>query len=414
MKKSIEEILNPSKNTNRWLYIILIGLIFICCTIAYFLFTQKPKIIYNTTKPILGNITQTISATGTLSATNDVEIGSQISGTISKVYVDVNDNVKKGQILAEINPNKLKQTLDGYEAQLNSAKANLESSKVTLQQKKWNYERLEKLYKATKGQSPSQLELQTAKLDFLQAQADVKIKQASMQQIQTNINAAKIDLQNSIITSPIDGIILTREVSAGQTVAASLNTPTLFTLAENLKDMKLVVNISESDIGKVKVNQKVSFNVDAYPNQTFYAKVNRVNFASTTTDNITSYETNIFVDNEQLLLRPGMSATANIEVASAKNAMLIPIAAIFYQPNIQTTQKKKSNASLFPAPPPRQKRSINNAKNINGTNATIWILKDNIPQEISIEIGVSNSKFVQVLSKEITQDTLIITDSIVQ
>lgn len=414
MKKSIEEILNPSKNTNRWLYIILIGLIFICCTIAYFLFTQKPKIIYNTTKPILGNITQTISATGTLSATNDVEIGSQISGTISKVYVDVNDNVKKGQILAEINPNKLKQTLDGYEAQLNSAKANLESSKVTLQQKKWNYERLEKLYKATKGQSPSQLELQTAKLDFLQAQADVKIKQASMQQIQTNINAAKIDLQNSIITSPIDGIILTREVSAGQTVAASLNTPTLFTLAENLKDMKLVVNISESDIGKVKVNQKVSFNVDAYPNQTFYAKVNRVNFASTTTDNITSYETNIFVDNEQLLLRPGMSATANIEVASAKNAMLIPIAAIFYQPNIQTTQKKKSNASLFPAPPPRQKRSINNAKNINGTNATIWILKDNIPQEISIEIGVSNSKFVQVLSKEITQDTLIITDSIIQ
>lgn len=414
MKKSIEEILNPSKNTNRWLYIILIGLIFICCTIAYFLFTQKPKIIYNTTKPILGNITQTISATGTLSATNDVEIGSQISGTISKVYVDVNDNVKKGQILAEINPNKLKQTLDGYEAQLNSAKANLESSKVTLQQKKWNYERLEKLYKATKGQSPSQLELQTAKLDFLQAQADVKIKQASMQQIQTNINAAKIDLQNSIITSPIDGIILTREVSAGQTVAASLNTPTLFTLAENLKDMKLVVNISESDIGKVKVNQKVSFNVDAYPNQTFYAKVNRVNFASTTTDNITSYETNIFVDNEQLLLRPGMSATANIEVASAKNAMLIPIAAIFYQPNIQTTQKKKSNTSLFPAPPPRQKRSINNAKNINGTNATIWILKDNIPQEISIEIGVSNSKFVQVLSKEITQDTLIITDSIIQ
>ncbi|RDU71292.1 efflux RND transporter periplasmic adaptor subunit [Helicobacter anseris] len=414
MKKSIEEILNPSKNTNRWLYIILIGLIFICCTIAYFLFTQKPKIIYNTTKPILGNITQTISATGTLSATNDVEIGSQISGTISKVYVDVNDNVKKGQILAEINPNKLKQTLDGYEAQLNSAKANLESSKVTLQQKKWNYERLEKLYKATKGQSPSQLELQTAKLDFLQAQADVKIKQASMQQIQTNINAAKIDLQNSIITSPIDGIILTREVSAGQTVAASLNTPTLFTLAENLKDMKLVVNISESDIGKVKVNQKVSFNVDAYPNQTFYAKVNRVNFASTTTDNITSYETNIFVDNEQLLLRPGMSATANIEVASAKNAMLIPIAAIFYQPNIQTTQKKKSNASLFPAPPPRQKRSINNAKNINGTNATIWILKDNIPQEISIEVGVSNSKFVQVLSKEITQDTLIITDSIIQ
>lgn len=414
MKKSIEEILNPSKNTNRWLYIILIGLIFICCTIAYFLFTQKSKIIYNTTKPILGNITQTISATGTLSATNDVEIGSQISGTISKVYVDVNDNVKKGQILAEINPNKLKQTLDGYEAQLNSAKANLESSKVTLQQKKWNYERLEKLYKATKGQSPSQLELQTAKLDFLQAQADVKIKQASMQQIQTNINAAKIDLQNSIITSPIDGIILTREVSAGQTVAASLNTPTLFTLAENLKDMKLVVNISESDIGKVKANQKVSFNVDAYPNQTFYAKVNRVNFASTTTDNITSYETNIFVDNEQLLLRPGMSATANIEVASAKNAVLIPIAAIFYQPNIQTTQKKKSNASLFPAPPPRQKRSINNAKNINGTNATIWILKDNIPQEISIEIGVSNSKFVQVLSKEITQDTLIITDSIIQ
>lgn len=409
-KKSVQEVITPQKNKYYWLYVILFLLVVIFCITAYYVFSQKPKITFTTTKPIFSDITQTISATGTLSATNDVDIGSQISGTIYKVYVDVNDSVKEGQVLAEINPNKLKQTLDGYEAQLNSAQANLEASKITLQQKQWNYDRLSKLYKATRGQSPSQLELETARLDFLQAQADIKIKEASIQQIQTNINAAKIDLQNSVITSPINGIILTREISEGQTVAASLNTPTLFTLAENLKDMKLVVNISESDIGKVKTGQKVSFSVDAYPNRVFYAKVNRVNFASTTTDNITSYETNIFVDNEQLLLRPGMSATANIEVASAKNAMLIPISAIFYRPNVQTTREKKST-SLFPGPPPRQKRSVNPNQTITSQQATIWILKDNQPQEINIEIGVSNSKFVQVISESITEDTLIITES---
>ena len=408
--KNIQQIIHQKKSLLPWIYL-LIFLLIVLAILGYYLLKPEEKIFYETQKPIIGDITQTISATGTLSATNDVTIGSQISGTIYKIYVDVNDAVKKDQILAEINPNKLNQALEGYEAQLKSALANLESSQITLKQKEWTYTRQKRLYQVTKGQSPSQLNLENSRLEYLQAKADVDIKLASINQIQTNINAAKIDLQNSIIRSSIDGIVLTREVSIGQTVAASLNAPTLFTLAENLKDMKLVVNISESDIGKVKENQKVFFSVDAYPDQTFEAKVNRVNFASTTTDNITSYETSIFVNNQDLLLRPGMSATASIQIAEAKNALLIPIAAIFYQPKTPQESKKSSRPLFAPGPPPRQKRTLNQDQSIKGNEARIYILQNNHPTPIMVKVGVQNSKYIQILSPNITKDTLIITDS---
>ena len=388
-----------------YLYILSILLITLAI-ISYFVFKKEAKPSYSTAHPFIGSITQSISASGTLSPTNDVDVGTQVSGTIYKIYVDVNDSVKKDQVLAEINPNKLKQTLEGYEAQKISAKANLQSSEVAYKQKLWTYEQQKKLFKATKGASPSQLELENSHLAYLQAKADIDIKRAALNQIETNINAAKIDLQNSVIKSPIDGIILTREVSLGQTVAASFNTPTLFTLAENLKDMKLVVNISESDIGKVKPNQKVTFSVDAYPDKTFEARINRINFASTTTDNITSYETSIFVDNDSLLLRPGMSATANIQIKEAKDALLIPVAAIFYQP--KTSPKTQQKKSFFaPTPPRRPKKTPMQTQNTN----SIYILRNGRLEQIPVKIGVQNAQYVQILSPKLDLKTLVITDS---
>lgn len=410
--QEIYRVITP-KRKKLSVFIIVVLLICVCLAIIMYFFLQKnTKISYTTIKPILGDITQTVSATGSLSPTNEVEVGSQISGTIYKLYVDVNDVVKRGQILAEINPNKLNQTRDGYKAQLQSALASLESAKVALEQKKWNYEQQQKLYIATKGRSPSQLDLQTAKMEYLSAEADIKVNRANINQIQTSLQSSKIDLENSIIRSPIDGIILERSVSLGQTVAANFQTPTLFTLAENLKAMKLVVNISESDIGKVREGQDVAFSVDAYPNVEFHAKVEKVNFAATTTDNITSYETTILVDNEKLLLKPGMNATASIKVESQKNMMLVPVAAIFYNPQQQQTNSKNSSNPFMIGPPPRpRQQKATNTKTENYTQGEIWILENSVAKPVSVEVGISDSRMVAIKSEAINLDSSIIVDS---
>lgn len=411
--KEIYDTITPKVAKKKFVILAIIAILLLAIILFYLFLHDSKNIAYTTIKPIKGDITQSVSATGTLSPTNEVEIGSQISGTIYKLYVDVNDSVRKNQILAEINPNKLNQTKEGYEAQLQSALANLEASKVALEQKKWNYEQQQQLYEATGGKTPSKLELQNAKMDYLSAKADIKIKQASIAQIQTNLKSAKIDLQNAIIKSPIDGIILERSISLGQTVAASFQTPTLFKLAQNLKEMNLVVNISESDIGKVQSDQEVSFSVDAYPNQTFKAKVDRVNFAATTTDNITSYETTIYVNNENLLLKPGMNATAFIQVANEKDTLLVPVAAIFYNPQAQQAKpdsKKSSNPLMFS--PPRRQKQANTTTNTNNTKqGSIWILEDGIPKSIPINIGISDSKMVAISGENLSTDTEIIVES---
>lgn len=411
------KVITPKNKKMKFSFFLGFCIILLCMGVFYALFRNKHEISYTTIHPTRGNITQSVAATGTLSPTNEVEVGSQISGTIYKLYVEVNDVVKQGQILAEINPNKLNQTRDGYQAQLQSALATLESSKVTLEQKKWTYNQQQKLYEATNGRSPSQLDLQTAKMEYLAAMADVKIKQASINQIQTSLKASQIDLQNSIIRSPIDGIILERSVSLGQTVAANFQTPTLFKLAENLKEMNLVVNISESDIGKVKSGQDVTFSVDAYPNQNFHAKVDRVNFAATTTDNITSYETTIYVDNRDLLLKPGMNATASINVANQKDAFLVPVSAIFYNPEEKAKQshKNSSNPLMF-GPPPRPKREqTQEIKNTTGyTQGKIWVLENGIAKPMEVQIGISDSKMVAIKSDKLSKNTKIIIDSHMQ
>ncbi|STQ85637.1 efflux RND transporter periplasmic adaptor subunit [Helicobacter muridarum] len=414
--EDIYKTITPTKK-KYILFVWLAILAFLILLVMLFVLRDGNEVIYTTVNPIKKDITQTVSATGTLSPTNEVEIGSQISGTIYKLYVDVNDVVKKDQILAEINPNKLNQTKDGYEAQLTSALANLEASKVSLSQKEWNYRQQQKLYEATNGRSPSLLELQTAKMEYLSAKADIKVKRAAINQIQTNLRTSNIDLQNSIIRSPIDGIVLERSVSLGQTVAANFQSPTLFKLAENLGEMNLVVNISESDIGRVRTGQEAIFNVDAYPNQEFRASVDRVNFAATTTDNITSYETTIHVNNDNLLLKPGMNATAQIKVASSSGAMIVPLSALFYDPEqskSKVTQKKASSNPLTQAggpSRPRSERAVNtNTKT--QPKGQVWILEEgNVIRMVEVGIGISDSKMVEIISSEIDTNTKIVTES---
>lgn len=365
----------------------------------YYLQPKEVKITYETITPKRGDIATIISATGTLNPLNEVQIGSQVSGIISQIDVDTNDVVSKGQVLAKIDDKKILQELSRYEAQLKSAKAQLDSLTSTLKDKKWQFERLQKLYKQSKGKYPSYADVQSAQVAYEIAKAEIESKRGNIAEIEANIKGVKIDFDNTIITSPIDGVVLTRSVDVGQTVAASFSAPELFKVAQDLKEMKLVVQIAESDVGKIALNQPLSFSVDAYPHRKFFAKVDKVNYGSTTTDNIVSYEVTINVDNKDLSLRPGMSATADIIVAEKKNVLLLPVSTLFFQPQKQEIQTKKKTTSLFGPPmPPRHKNTTKpKDKQTNvGEEKQIWVLQGGNPIQRMIKVGISDGKNVEV------------------
>lgn len=401
-----------AKNSKKKLFVIFGIIAFVALfALVFALKFGKNEIRYITENPTLGEISQDVSATGTLEPTDTVEVGSQISGTIYEVLVDVNDEVKKGQILAKIDPEKLEQSVDNFEAQLQSAQAELTSAEVALENKKWTYENYKNLFDRTNGKSPSQLQLKTAELEYKSALANIDIKKATIRQLETSLKSAKIDVKNAIITSPTNGIILSRSIDPGQTVAASFNTPTLFKIAQDLTKMKLISSVLEADVGKVKVGNEVEFSVDAYPNDKFKAKVAKVNFAdssatstsdSTTSSNIISYEVTTFVDNAKLLLRPGMSATATIKTASVKDALIIPYQALLFNPN---EVEKKSSGMAMMGPPKRSKRSYSGI----GNKGSVWILENGVPKEVEIDIGITNGRSAQVLGENINADVRVIT-----
>lgn len=397
------------KRTKKSIIITLLIIVIIISAILYYIFRDKgPAYIYTTEKPHTGSVASLVSATGTISATNEVLIGSQVSGTISAVFVEENDAVKKGDILAIINPDTINQTIARYEAQLNSAKATLNSSKVQYNNKKLNYDRLKHVYEVTGGKSPSKTELDNAKMELDTAKADILVKEASIIEVETNLNSAKIDLKNSIITSPIDGVVLTRSIDAGQTVAASFSTPELFVIAENLEKMKLVVNVSEADVGKVSENQKVRFTVDTFPDDEFVSTIYRVNKGSTESeDNIVSYETTIYIDNKDLKLRSGMSATADIETDAAENAVLIPVAALFFQPIVEDKSKSGKRPAMLQGPPGRRPRAAREVSTDISKNATIYVLVNGKPELRHIVTGVSDGKNIQVIEGISSEDNII-------
>lgn len=421
--QSILQNINPKKNYKK--LILVWGLIFalIAAVVGgiYWWQTRAPKVTYQTQKAFMGDISSTISANGTLSPTNEVSIGSVISGIVLEVFVDVNDNVKKGQILAQIDPESIEQDLYRYQAQLESAKAQLKSAQVSLQEKQWQYRQYQDLYQKTKGKTPSILELETAKTAYNEALSNVEIRKASIKEIETSIRSTQVDLRNSKITSPIDGVVLQRSIEVGQSVAASFQAPEFFIIAESLEEMELNASISEADIGKVKVGQSVEFSVDSYPTKTFKAAVDRVNYGSsntssstssstttTTTSGIVSYEARIYVDNKDLLLRPGMSATADIEVASAKNVLLVPSSALYFTPKTQEATPSKTSFNPFmQMRPKRQKQSV--ASKDGKAVGSIWVLENGIPKEVQVEIGISDGQNTQILGDSIKPDMLVIT-----
>lgn len=400
---------------------------------GYFAWTKSrepaaPPVAYITEPLGRGDISLTITATGNLEPTNEVTIGSVLSGNADKVYVDINDRVKKGQELAKITIRRLDQDTDNSRAALNSAKAKVKQVEATLAENEAALARLQELHRLSGGKTPSKADMVTGTAAVARANADLGSAKAAVAQAEAQLQANESDQANAVLRSPIDGIVLTRSLEPGQTVAASFTAPELFVIAENLEHMKLKVAVAEADIGRVQAAQRASFTVDAWPDRSYAAKVTRVSFGSAVTDNVVTYETELEVSNQDLSLRPGMTATADIHVAEAKNVLLVPSAALRFDPSAASAsrpgmgggggEKKSFVQSLIPSPRrsgggPRgggdgDRKSSGKGGSRDG-KAQIWVLKDGKPEAVHVKTGLSDGRMTEISGEELSEGMAVIT-----
>jgi HlyD family secretion protein len=390
-------------------WIVVLAVLGLAAWVAMSLFSSSPaQYTYQTADAKRGDLTVSVTATGTLQPVNQVDVGTEISGTVESVDVDFNDRVKRGQVLATLNTDQLSAKLRQSQAALELARANVQTAQATVLETRTKYNRLKTL--AAKGMA-SQDDLDTAAAAFTRANAAVEVAKAQVTQAQAQVDADRTSLQKAQIRSPIDGIVLKREVEPGQTVAASLQTPVLFTLAENLTQMELNVAVDEADVGQVKKGQKASFTVDAFPGRTFPAVIDQVRYAPQTVQGVVTYETVLLVDNSDLTLRPGMTATVDIVVGDYRNVLLVPNAALRFTP--PATQAKSSGGSLFSRLFPRPRRSAPATREAGDAGARtqrVWVLRDGQPVAIPIQVGASDGQMTQVLSGDLQPGTALLTD----
>ena len=318
---------------------------------------------YQTRTVSRGNLIMKVSATGNLEPTNQVDVGSELSGIIKTVEVDYNDAVKVGQILARLDTDKLEAQVLQSKAALESSQAQVMQVQATLKEKKAELDRLNRVHELSGGKVPSKYDLDTADAALSRARADEMSAQAQVAKARATLEVDETDLAKALIRSPINGIVLSRNVEPGQTVAASLQAPVLFTLAEDLARMELHVDVDEADVGQVRPGQDATFTVDAYPEGVFPARITQVRYGASNTDGVVTYETVLRLDNEDLLLMPGMTATADITVARVENGVLIPNAALRFTPQVNgpDMEKRSSGGSmvskLLPRPQAHKKAS---------------------------------------------------------
>lgn len=362
-----------------------------------------------------GDISLTITATGNLEPTNEVTIGSELSGTILKVFVETNDRVTKDMPLAQLDTSKLEQQTESSRASLASAEAKVKQAQATLDEAEASLARQQELHRLSSGKTPSKAVMDTAIATAERARADLAVAEASVKEAEAQVKSYESDLAKGVIKSPIDGIVLTRTIEPGQTVAASFQAPELFVIAENLEHMKLKVAVAEADIGRVANGQNASFTVDAWSSRSYTAQVIKVSYGSSITDNVVTYETELEVSNKDLSLRPGMTATADINVAEQKNVFIVPASALRFNPSstvaTQSTQEKSFVQSLMPGPPRRAGDNQTNGdvdRAAAGT-ARVWTVVNNEPQAVEVKTGLNNGRYVEIYGEGLKEGMPIIT-----
>ena len=368
---------------------------------------------YVTEEAGLGNLVATVSATGTLQPTKSIDVGSEQSGTLATVQAQENDQVKKGQVLAELDLSKLKDAVVKSRASLESAKATVMQYVATVAETKATLARYKQVAQLSGGKVPSKTEMETAEANLLRAQANLASARASVSQAEANLKTDETNLSKGTIRAPVNGVILSRKVEPGQTVVASMSTPVLFTMAEDLTRMELQVKVDEADVSNVKLGQPATFTVSSWPGRTFPATIRRVGVGSTTTNDVVTYKTVLDVKNADFALRPGMTATATIETANRPNVLMVPNAALrFTPPKASDAQQQKKGggfvSSLMPKPP-AQKKEENTTTPVGGAQQ-VWVLENNVPRAISVQTGVTNGRYTEITGGDLKPGMAVITD----
>jgi HlyD family secretion protein len=323
----------------KWL-IIGVGLAVVIIALLLFLGLGKRNtngIDYTTEKVQRGNLEALVSTTGTLNPVILVEVGSQVSGRISKIYADFNTRVKAGQVVAEIDPSQILTRVQQNEANYESSKASLEKAKVALENLDKQYRRALKLFEK---ELISYEEKESVEAQYLSAKAEVQSSESRLLQAKSQLDSAKVDLEYTVIKSPIDGIVILRSINVGQTVAASFQAPVLFKIANDLSKMQVECSIDEADIGKIQEGQEARFTVDAFPDEQFTGKVIQVRYSPEVIQNVVTYTTIVDVSNPGLKLRPGMTATVSIITGKAENALMVPNPALRFTPELSPEEMK--------------------------------------------------------------------------
>ena len=360
-----------------------------------------------------GNLTLTVAANGTIVPTRVVSIGSELSGTVKRVLVDVNDVVKKGQVLVELDTAKLDDQVLRSRAALASAQAQLAQTNATVKEARAGLARFEEVSRLSGGKVPSATELDGARATLERAVAGEASASATVAEARATLSTDETNLSKASIRSPINGVVLTRTVDPGNAVAASLQAVTLFTIAEDLAQLRLEVAVDEADVGAVKVGQKASFTVSAYPSRRYPARITRVAFGSTKTDNVITYTTWLEVDNSDLSLRPGMTAASTIVATERNNVLLVPNTALRFTPATAAGAAPAASGSvvskLMPRMPPRSggRRAAGNG---NAAVRQIWVLQDGQAVAIAVTPGISDGRMTEVSGPDLKEGMAVITD----
>ena len=397
-------------------YLIILGIILTISSIAGYLYSKKsPDISYKTAKIERGTIISNVAATGNLSAVTTVQVGTQVSGTIQKLYVDFNSKVKKGQPIAEIDPSLFNASVEQSQGNYFSAEANLQKAKVAVLDAERTFNRNKQLLN---GGIISQGDYDAGETALQSAKAGVKAAEGSVSQSRGSLMQAKTNLRYSVIRSPVDGVVISRAIDVGQTVAASFSTPTLFTIAQDLTKMQIEVSVDEADISRIQLQQKASFTVDSYPEQTFRGKVIQVRTAPIITQNVVTYVVVVNVDNSDMKLKPGMTANVSIEVAKREDALKLPPAALRFKPKAKGDELKEKSSERSAASGQRPMGGAPGGGGKGGSAKTkertqqVYLLTNGKPVAVAVKTGIANNSSIELVESSLKEGDEVIVEQV--
>ncbi len=419
-------IITNSSSRKRWIIITVTAVLLMAALWWWLAASKEVAMLYKTAAVKRMDLALTVSATGNVTPKDQVEVSSELSGILDDVFVDYNDKVTVGQKLAQLDTSKLRATVLQRKSILRSSQAQVKSAKANLEEAQLNNKYYQEVWQASGGKHPSQQTMDNTRINLTKAKASVEQALASVDNAKAELEYTESDLVKSTLVSPIDGVVLSRSVEPGQTVASSFSAPTLFLLARDLKAMELIVAVDEADIGVVEVGQKATFTVDAYRGRQFEAEITQIRLAkpgdtaATASSSVVSYNTVLSVNNDDLALLPGMTAVSEIAVASAKDTLAIENAALRYQPVANNKVQAEQSRGIAGALIPRFRQTSSKkagqetvvGEQMNLRDATVWVLRNNKPLEVPVKIGISNGVHTQVVSEDLQEGDLVISDAV--